>query len=108
MHRAAEEQGFHVAGLVIGDPRADVGVGHARARIVDDGILPVGTEVTDVSSCRGIHHQDAPIAVAVGDVEAVRLGIDAHVRYELRLRRAVGPAVDFLAVRAFHPAVPIW
>ena len=81
VHRAAEEQGLHVAGLVIGDPRADVGVGHARARIVDDGILPVGTEVTDVLSRRGIHDQDASIAIAIGDVEAVRLRVDAHVRH---------------------------
>ena len=48
--------------------------------LADHRVLPVRAEVADVLAGRGIHHQHAPVAVAVGDVQDVGLRIDIHVR----------------------------
>ena len=124
MHRAAEELRFHLAGFVLGGPRADAladffcGGGRSSASnatagrrnatiFADDGILPICAEMPDIFSCGSVHDQHAAIAVTIGDIHQVRFRIDHHVGRPERLRRAVDSAIRIVAVGPFAPGVPI-
>ena len=58
--------------------------------------------MADILPGIGVDNQDAAVAVAIGDVQAVRCGIDHHVRRLVCHRRFIDPAIRVVAVR------PLW
>ena len=65
--------------LVLGTERVELPPADLGGRIVHR-VVSIGAEMADIFAGVGIDDQDAAIAVAVGDIEAIGLGIDHHVR----------------------------
>ncbi len=93
MHGVAKECGLFVAFGIVGDPRPG-GLGGC----VVDGIVSIGAEMADIFTGVGVNDQDAAVSVAVGDVQAVRCGIDHHVRRLIEQWRAINTTMRVVAV----------
>ena len=105
MQGTAEEHGFQITRLKVASPWPSVIGVNIRAFWIVHGVLPVGAEVTYILAILGVHDQNAPVSVAVGDVHPIGRWFDAEVSDQVGLWCAVGAAVYVLAIRAFHPRV---
>ena len=52
-----------------------------------------------------VRDQHAAIAVTIGHIQTIGICIDAKIGNQIGLRRAIGPAVDVLAIGVFHTGV---
>src|ERR1035437_754241 len=93
MHWGAEECGLFAPSFIVPYPRPS-----GAGACVIDRIVSIRAEMTEGLACLGIDDQDAAVSVAVGDVQAVRLGIDHHVRRVIEQRRAIDAAIRVIAV----------
>ena len=92
MHRIAEEGGLLHAFQPVRHP-APAGSGSG----IVDRVGAIGAEMADIFSGIRINNKDAAIAIAVGDIQAVGLGIHHHVGGQIEQGRAVDAAIGVIA-----------
>src|SRR6266850_170258 len=103
MQRATEKLRLQLPSLEVFDPGAAV---RGIRALANHRVLPVGAEMSDVLAGRGVDHENAPVSVPIGDVQDVGRRIHRKVRWQIRLRRPVRPAVGVVAVRLPHAVTP--
>src|SRR5439155_7694535 len=103
VNRASEVARLELSTAELVCPRCHrLALGSARRSLLANGVLSVRAEMADVFSGGGVDNEDAPVAVAIGNVETVRIGVNAHVSGKEGLRRTVHAAVRVVAVRALY------